>query len=1489
MDKVLKTAGVSGNSVAGKSYQMFTVSEELLAKVVEAVQAGEKEARSSGIVQSFEVFYHGFRQNIAIGRIYIVPASVCSDRKNFPVALLYGAIVRVFGTGGEELADLIEKKIGDSEFDEYSQADFDSIKKDLFVDETTGKEASLIVYAPMWENKREFIAFHFTKDSEKLKHNLRHQVFSAYYDPRVSSAFDAMMTNVNTTKVDVTDITPKIPFPFLSENLLKEYPKLIKQAGDKRPKVLLNHKTADAVTKEVLEPAEMDVFDSLNQALENSLTPSVDSAEEAGYKTPSTKDDVPRVASMTKVSYVAHCPGHKNSKGESAEWCVKSHKDDHIISSHKTEAEAKQHLQDMHAHSGSKQAADGTVEENPQAAHETPVTNVGPGTEAEKLQKNTVQGIKDGPKDVGRSGQPPIGIPIDETGVPRREGEKQPKAAKRTKGMIPTMDIRPEIGKKNDMSKLEMDRFRNGGYVEREHPEGIRQFCADLGSDKQAGDALRDHAKQLQAGGYGDQPLEKSATDKWGNAKVSINFPKKAADDFTRAYIEAALWSSTDNSTPSGGESLDKNYGPEDIAPESLREIGQVCQEFQRENAELLQEAYQRPGYGRKGQWSSEAQAGHDFWLSRNGHGTGFWDRQALEEGGLGDKLHAAAKAYGESDPYIGDNGEIYFYEESGKGKPPAEVQASYVASKMGKIVDSDWGHEVASDAAKKARAKKESNLDKFRSKEAVSLDIDSIWDEITEDMGPAPIIELEHNPDNPAPSNTEEAGPSFGTEGESESEAPSEEKKPSVAPRKRDVGDLPEAMRSDEPEDDKSMTDSEADAQEDSTPEDEPKWHTSAHFADFVDEVYEDTNNEDEVPEGYQRVNCDQCEMLSINGIPCHEQGCPNSNSRWDADSQSWIKQRECRECGGTVDADDPCCNAPFEEDDEIVTFGDQEEDEHEASAKTASGHPYDVFVNGVWANRVFYDEPDAADDVKRSLINHDGYYPGIEVEPGGVNIPHGQCWTEEELQMGHRDRRRRRGSNKNADTADNPANEKGGEGAMDPKTNKDKAKTADTADNEYDIDAAPKPKDKELGQSPTVECHKKTDEKGQVYASKKKADTADNPANMAGGDGAIAVKDRAVVKDTSGPTPDNTKAASKKKAEAVSGDIAEAKSEVDYCKSEVADEPRATDTVNPEHFAGYDDDLVCEICPSPVGEDVGKPGITCKGCGMTLCSKACLDSHYKSSPECELEAKKVSADVSGDMSEAKSELNYNKADMANEPQATQVTAPVDMEQKTAEDISGDMSEASSEVDYNKSQIADEPAAEDTVNPEHFAGSKKADKGVCSECGRQRTLGPNGMCHECEQNERDNQGVKSSSKKKALGPCMCGDTNCPSCGSAMGTWPPAVCPLDGKPAEDCTEHFDENGEVLPQFAEAMKAAEEEYIEAQRKADQGLAESIQEDSRLAEEFWNEEAKAQAEHEHRGSKEAAAGDEFPEDVQFDFGAGDLADIVMTEDEDADDTK
>ena len=134
-------------------------------------------------------------------------------------------------------------------------------------------------------------------------------------------------------------------------------------------------------------------------------------------------------------------------------------------------------------------------------------------------------------------------------------------------------------------------------------------------------------------------------------------------DSFTAAYINTALWASTgDDDTP-----LDRNYGPGDIGPESIARMAEDCARFQKENADLLTAAYCHDGYTEpfnrlrheceNGQ--IDALAGHDFWLTRNRHGTGFWDRDL---GDIGDKLTEAAHAFGESSLYEGDDGQIYLY-----------------------------------------------------------------------------------------------------------------------------------------------------------------------------------------------------------------------------------------------------------------------------------------------------------------------------------------------------------------------------------------------------------------------------------------------------------------------------------------------------------------------------------------------------------------------------------------------------------------------------------------------------------------------------------------------------------------------------------------------------------------------------------------------------------------------------------------------------------
>lgn len=111
-------------------------------------------------------------------------------------------------------------------------------------------------------------------------------------------------------------------------------------------------------------------------------------------------------------------------------------------------------------------------------------------------------------------------------------------------------------------------------------------------------------------------------------------------DEFTRGYIECALWSSVDED----GESLDSLYGINEIDPDTLTQMVEDCTKFQAENEADL------PARG-------EDYDGHDFWLTRNGHGTGFWHRGLSD---LGQRLTAASKAYGEYTLYIGDDGLIH-------------------------------------------------------------------------------------------------------------------------------------------------------------------------------------------------------------------------------------------------------------------------------------------------------------------------------------------------------------------------------------------------------------------------------------------------------------------------------------------------------------------------------------------------------------------------------------------------------------------------------------------------------------------------------------------------------------------------------------------------------------------------------------------------------------------------------------------------------------
>jgi len=153
-------------------------------------------------------------------------------------------------------------------------------------------------------------------------------------------------------------------------------------------------------------------------------------------------------------------------------------------------------------------------------------------------------------------------------------------------------------------------------------------------------------------------------------------------EEFTSSYFACALWSSSDQMLkcgdcgsyygPTVGSSLsgspvkwcncgrvcaywddedledvnlDEVCDVSDIAAESLATMESECADFVFHHYNKLQRV------------GTMAQHGHDFWLTRNGHGVGFWDRGY---GDIGEDLSETAKVYGECDLYVGDDGKVW-------------------------------------------------------------------------------------------------------------------------------------------------------------------------------------------------------------------------------------------------------------------------------------------------------------------------------------------------------------------------------------------------------------------------------------------------------------------------------------------------------------------------------------------------------------------------------------------------------------------------------------------------------------------------------------------------------------------------------------------------------------------------------------------------------------------------------------------------------------
>ena len=147
---------------------------------------------------------------------------------------------------------------------------------------------------------------------------------------------------------------------------------------------------------------------------------------------------------------------------------------------------------------------------------------------------------------------------------------------------------------------------------------------------------------------------------------MSDYFNEKNLNDFIRAYVNCALWSTVNEKVyeETGiDEHLGTQYFYEDLTEKTLQDIKEDCTSFLRERnvARVIYECCLNEGKTLADGYSYNAfeLAGHDFWLTRNGHGTGFWDYGRWAQP-FDKYLDAIATSYGTSDLYVGDDGLLY-------------------------------------------------------------------------------------------------------------------------------------------------------------------------------------------------------------------------------------------------------------------------------------------------------------------------------------------------------------------------------------------------------------------------------------------------------------------------------------------------------------------------------------------------------------------------------------------------------------------------------------------------------------------------------------------------------------------------------------------------------------------------------------------------------------------------------------------------------------
>ena len=144
------------------------------------------------------------------------------------------------------------------------------------------------------------------------------------------------------------------------------------------------------------------------------------------------------------------------------------------------------------------------------------------------------------------------------------------------------------------------------------------------------------------------------------HAKKRYNYPDE--ESLKAAYDKLGNRPRYFNDTNLTDMDLDET----NFTEEALEMVIHDCLWFQNDNREMLEKAYESTAYQNIYSRFSESDcyggiqscAGHDFWMTRQGQGVGFWDRGLPED--VDEALTGASKAFGECYVEVDDKYRIH-------------------------------------------------------------------------------------------------------------------------------------------------------------------------------------------------------------------------------------------------------------------------------------------------------------------------------------------------------------------------------------------------------------------------------------------------------------------------------------------------------------------------------------------------------------------------------------------------------------------------------------------------------------------------------------------------------------------------------------------------------------------------------------------------------------------------------------------------------------